>query len=135
MGLWDRFFGSRESGARRTTRSTTPGVVDLSVFDLRGDDERRIETEGKSNLGGEDEQLAHKLVELVLRYDGLYSSDRPAADNVQEEIKSIGERLCSNGGDARMKRVAYRVAALGTGKRVRIRDLELHWDGICGWMY
>jgi hypothetical protein len=34
-----------------------------------------------------------------------------------------------------MKRIAHRVATLGAGKRVGIRDLELHWDGICGWMY
>jgi hypothetical protein len=107
----------------------------LSAFDLRGDDERQMEIEAKSSLGGEDEQIAQKLVELVQHYDVLYTSDKAAADRVEQEIKSLGKQLCANGGDPRMKRIAYRVAALGAGKRVRIRDLELHWDGICGWEY
>lgn len=126
MGLFDWLFGGRSP----SSSPSVPGVVDL-----RGDDERRMEQQGRSSLGGEDEQLAGKLVGLVQRFDALYTGDRVSADKVQEEIKAIGERLCSNGGDARMKRVAYRVATLGAAKSVRIRDLELHWDGICGWMY
>ena len=126
MGLLDWLLGRKPT----STSSSVPGV-----FDLRGDDERRMEQDGKSSLNGEDEQLAWKLVDLVQRYDALYRADRAAADKIQEEIKSIGQHLCSNGGDTRMMRVAYRVAALGAGNRVRIRDLEFHWDGICGWMY
>lgn len=110
--------------------SEAPGLIDL-----RSDAERRMEQEARTSLGVEDEQIAHELVDLIQRYDALYSGNRSDADSVQSEIKAIGHRLCGNGGDARMKRVAYRVAALGAGKRVRVRDLELHWDGICGWIY
>jgi hypothetical protein len=109
---------------------TTPRPVDL-----REDDERIMEAEGRSSLGGEDEQLSHQLVELIQRFNTLYRPDRPAADRAQQEIKSIGERLCASGGSSRMKRVAYRVSALGAGKGARLRDLELHWEGICGWRY
>ena len=126
MGLFDRF---------KRSSSTSSGGAGRGVVDLRSDRERRMEQEAASSLDGEDEKLAYKLVELIPRFAELYSADRPAADKVQEEIKAIGEHLCSNGGSARMKRVGYRVGKLGAGKRVRIRDLEFHWDGICGWMY
>ena len=124
MGMLDRLFGKRSHVSPR------PGVIDL-----RGKDALSMAREAKSPLSSEDEEFALKLVDLVQRYDALYSGDRSSAEVVQQEIKRIGEHLCADGGDARMQRIAYRVEALGVVKRVRIRDLELHWDGICGWMY
>lgn len=158
MGLFDWLFGKRPASNRDRYMSVVRGDdehqmqqdgklrlgaqmkskasgLSSKVSDLRDDAERQMEQEGKTSLGGEDEQLAQKLVGLVQRFNVLYGTDRSEADKVQEEIKTIGQHLCSNGGDKRMKRIAYRVATLGIGKRVRIRDLELHWEGICGWRY
>ena len=122
MRFFDRLF------RKRGGITFTPDFVDL-----RGADERRMERRAESSLDGEDEQLAQKLVDLVQRYDSLWGTDRPAADTVQQEIKSIGEGLCANGGGDRMKRIAYRIATLGAGKGVSRGDMERHWCGICGW--
>ncbi|MFQ5752267.1 MAG: hypothetical protein ACE5HI_09745 [bacterium] len=98
----------------------TPRVVD----DLRDEKERNMERQAKSSLSGEDEQLARKMVSLIQQCNSL-------EDAAAKEMKKIGEYLCSNGGHDRMVLVAYRVQALGK----RVRDCELYWDGICGWMY
>lgn len=124
---------------RRPASSIDSGRI---VHDYRGLDEIQMEQVAKSSLGGEDEQLAEKLVDLVHQhrviekaYDAAPSEAvKAAADKVREEIREIGNRLCSNGGSDRMKLVAYRVDALGVSKKVSIRYLEFHWEGIGGWM-
>jgi hypothetical protein len=42
----------------------------------------------------------------------------------------MGEQLCANGGNERMKRIAYRMQAFGG----RSQDCEMYWVGLCGWM-
>ncbi len=100
------------------------------VIDLRSDEERAFEEHGKSSLGGDDEVIAKKLVELCKRSDYEFEHDKPAYDKTYAEIRRMGQALCDEGGDARMKGVAYRYAALGG----RIRSLEMFWNRICGWM-
>jgi len=111
MGWLDRFGGKRD------------------VVDLRSDAERERERRAKSELSGEDEQLARKLVTLIGQAAAQYGSD--AYEATAAEITQIGERLCANGGSDRMAQVAYRVQALGA----RVRDCELYRDGVCGWSY
>jgi len=79
----------------------------------------------------EDEQLANKLVTLISQAISVYSSDKKAYQKTSSEIKKIGEDICANGGSERMTKIAYQVQALGQG----IRNLELHWQGICGWQF
>lgn len=100
------------------------------VIDLRSDEERAFEERGKSSLAGDDEAIARKLVELNKRSDYEFEHDKPAYDKTYAEIRHIGQALCDEGGDARMKEIAYRYAALGG----RIRSLEMFWNRICGWM-
>ena len=102
-----------------------PGVIDL-----RSDEERAFEERGKSPLGGDDEAIAKKLLELSKRSDYEFEHDKLAYDKTYAEIRSIGQSLCDQGGDARMKTVGSRYAALGG----RIRVLEMFWNRICGWM-
>jgi hypothetical protein len=80
---------------------------------------------------GENEQLASKLLIFIRQANLEYNSNRDAYDKTHTEIRKIGEHLCSNGGNDRMVEVANRVKALGG----LIRELELHWDDICGWRY
>ncbi len=89
-----------------------------------------MELQASSPLSPEDEVIAKRLVELDQLTDDQYSSDRAAYDRTVEEFRRLGEQLCDGGGDERMKRVAYRMRALGG----RSRNCEVYWDGICGWM-
>jgi hypothetical protein len=102
-----------------------PGYVDL-----RSAEERSMEDRGKRPLDGGDEAIAQNLAALVMRTDREYETDKTAYELTTAEIRKIGEELCIAGGDNHMKQIAYRVAALGG----RVRDLEMYWDGICGWM-
>lgn len=104
---------------RSSDAEPAPGFVDL-----RGERERKIEQRAKSSLSSEDEQLARRMVSLIQQCQSL-------DDAAAQEMKQIGEQICANGGNDRMLLVAYRVKALGR----RVRDCELYWDGICGWMY
>jgi hypothetical protein len=90
---------------------------DREIVDLRPSSELRMERQAQSSIAEEDEKIARELLTLIQQDD----SDR---------IEKIGEYLCSNGGSDRMVLVAHHVAALGGS----IREMELYWDGICGWM-
>jgi len=97
----------------------------VDVIDLRSDDVKHIEREAKSELTGEDEQFARKLVDIQRRFSqGLITEQQEKA-----ETREIGKYLCANGGDPRMQIVGYRVMALGGSSRV----LEIYWHGLCGW--
>lgn len=100
-----------------------------NVVDLRSNQERALERKARSSLRGKDEEIAHRLLTLTQQANDVYYTDKEAYNRMFSEIKSIGEDLCSNGGDKRMKRVAYRVSALGGSAR----ELEMYWNGVCGW--
>ena len=114
---------------------TTDPVSNMGVVDLRDENERSCEQRAQTALDSENETLAGRLMDLIIRQRALYNTDRTAADKLQEEIQQIGQQLCENGGHNRMVLIAYRGAVLGRGRGVRVRDFEFHWDGICGWMY
>lgn len=61
---------------------------------------------------------------------GRYEADMKTYITLCREIRKIGEQLCDNGDDAKMRLVGYRFRALGGHPRV----LESYWNGICGWM-
>lgn len=105
-------------GGRRATATSSDFV------DLRPESERKMEKQAHSRLLPEDEEIAQRMVSLIRQCQSL-------DDSAAQEMKRIGEQLCENGGYDRMVLVAYRVQALGR----RVRDCELYWDGICGWMY
>jgi hypothetical protein len=98
--------------------------------DLRSATEVAMEERGRRPLDGPDEAIAQKLAQLVMRTDAEYSNDKPAYERTKAEIEKIGNDLCRDGGDARMRQVALRMKALGG----RVRTLEMYWNGICGWM-
>jgi hypothetical protein len=104
--------------------SATPRVVDL-----RPAEERQIQREAQRDLG-DDESIAHQLLELIRRSNAEYGKDMDAYRKTRARAREIGEYLCANGGDPRMKKIGYRVKALGGNTRI----LEDIWDGICGWM-
>jgi hypothetical protein len=96
------------------------------VYDLRGSDEKRLEKEGHSNLGEEDERLARDISNL-LSAPLVGGGTKP---EVIAELKKIGEFIGANGGDQRMRKIAYRVNVhYPSGARL----LEFYWTGICGW--
>ncbi len=129
MGLLDKLFGKR-----RTPSSGSRG--EIKIDDLRTADERekeeKLERRARRSLGGEDEQIARKLLSLIRQADSEYDVDQEAFKKTETEIKEIGKYLCSNGGSDRTLKIAYRVQALGAS----VRDLERYWgeDYICGWM-
>ena len=92
--------------------------------DLRPESERNAERKAHSSLSSEDEKIARRMVSLIEQCQSL-------DDTAAQEMKTIGQQLCQNGGNDRMLLIAYRVQSLGR----RVRDCELYWDGICGWMY
>jgi uncharacterized Zn finger protein (UPF0148 family) len=94
----------------------------LDFVDLRPHTEKQIEREAQSDIGGEDEILARRLVALEREMD--------TSEEARREIRAIGEAVGQSGGSPRMKRLAYRVQALGGS----LRTLEYEWEGICGWM-
>jgi hypothetical protein len=99
-------------------------TADSDFVDLRPESERQIERKAQSRLSSEDEEIARRMVSLIQQCNSL-------DDEAAQEMKRIGRQLCDNGGHDRMVLIAYRVKALGR----RVRDCELYWDGICGWMY
>ena len=92
----------------------------MNVVDMRPDSEKQVELQAQSDLGGENESFAQRLVYLQSQ-----SGDATA----KTEIRRIGEQLGDNGGHGRMALVAYRVEYLGGSSR----QLEYAWAGICGW--
>jgi hypothetical protein len=103
------------------SRASTAGS---DLVDLRPESERKIERKAQSRVSPEDEEIARRMVSLIQQCQSL-------DDAAAQEMKKIGEQLCAHGGNERMLLIAYRVQALGR----RVRDCELYWDGICGWMY
>jgi hypothetical protein len=113
-----RFF--RKKGAQKKDEYIANEFMEKSEIDLRPAGERRMESEARSDLVGEDEQYAQQLCHLLLKSD---LSSRTSA-------RTIGEELYANGGHQRMVRVCLRVKALG-GKA---STLERYiWDGIGEW--
>ena len=100
------------------------------IVDLRSEKEKAFASRAASPLNIEDEEIAQKLAQLSKLLEVQYSSDKTAYENTVSEFRRIGKQLCANGGDERMKLIAYRVQALGG----RLRNCEQYWDGICGWM-
>ena len=103
---------------------TRASQASSGFVDLRPESERNAERKAQSSLSSEDEEIARRMVALIGECNSLN-------DSAAQEMKRIGEELCASGGNARMLLIAYRVKALGK----RVRDCELYWDGICGWMY
>ena len=103
----------------------------VGAIDLRSEAERQVERSARKSVSGEDEQFANRLVRLLAQADREYKTDKNAYEATCKAIQDIGETLCKNGGSERMKKVTYRVRALGGNSRL----IEMHWDGICGWQY
>jgi hypothetical protein len=103
--------------------------------DLRSPLDIVIEARSRAPLDPADEAIAQKLVELVQRTDAEYENDKAAYERTTAEIKRIGNDLCSApasvSGSTHMKLIAGRAQALG----IRLRTLEMFWNGICGWQY
>lgn len=87
-------------------------------MDFRPDWERRMASEVQSDIGGDDEQYARQLCDLLRKRD-------------EAAAKKIGEDLYANGGHQRMVRVCLRVKALGGDARTLERYV---WDGVGEWM-
>lgn len=105
-------------------------VLGTSVIDLRSEEEQAMASHAQSTLHVEDEEIAKKLVQLSRLSDIQYAADKAAYEKTVAEFRRIGEQLCANGGDERMRSIAYRVEALGG----RSQDCEMYWAGICGWI-
>jgi len=106
--------------------------------DLRREKEIEIQTRAQSSLDAEDERLAGEVLFWIrLAHDQYNRGDRAGYDISRKKVREIGEFLCSNGGSERMALIAYRVQALAnmSGYSTRTRDVELFWDGICGWQW
>ena len=107
--------------------STGEGV---SVADLGLKKEQTVATSTRSLSEKENEEFASKLAKLSCLSDIQYSTDKMAYEKTVAEFRMIGEHLCSNGGQERMKRIASRMSAFGG----RSQDCEMYWTGICGWL-
>ncbi|QDT33304.1 hypothetical protein [Thalassoglobus polymorphus] len=103
MGLLKKLFGSKPVQPRR--------------IDLRPAHERESERAVQSDLGGEDEQLAQRLCQL------MRSGDHATA-------RQIGEQINANGGKPRMVRICLRVKVLGGDARTLERTV---WNGVGDW--
>ena len=128
----DRGFADRqelEENQRSAEIAFARARGGVPVLDLRSEKEKTIANHAMSPLQKENEEIAHKLAQLSRLSRVQYDSDKSAYEKTVAEFRRIGEQLCINGGDERMKLIAYRVQALG-GKS---RDCEMYWDGICGW--
>jgi hypothetical protein len=110
---------------RRSSARNLKDVLGFELIDLRDEEERTIEQNAGWSLGGVNERLAKRIVILQNRKD----QNKYVVPEAREEIRKIGEYLGEHGGDSRMKKVAYRVQALGGSARL----LELFWEDICGW--
>ncbi len=102
------------------------GLDEPIEIDLRDKDERNIEAATKYPLVAEDEDIAHRLLGLT---QSELVGNRNESQVMHGKIRRIGEEICENGGDERMRRIAYRVKALGGS----MSQLEYAWAGICGW--
>lgn len=83
------------------------------------------------NIGLTVEEWANRSLEKLPKNKyRRYKSDIEAYIKLCKEIRRIGEQLCENEDDRKMRLVAYRFRALGGNARV----LESYWKGICRWM-
>jgi hypothetical protein len=114
-----------ESGSQQLT----PAVAGVPVTDLRSEGEIAVETRSQPALEVEDEELAKKLAKLSRLSDIQFATDKIVYEKTTAEFRRIGEDLCANGGEKRMRRIALRVEAFGG----RSLDCEMYWTGICGW--
>lgn len=90
--------------------------------------------QAQSALDPENESDAQTLVDLLDRYADIEDADSGAAATIKEEVQTIGQRLCDDGGSNLMKLIAFRVEVLDPGNTyARVRSMESFWDGICGW--
>lgn len=132
--------GSSEESASAGIPVSGAGKSDESrgatAIDLRGDNERRMETRARTALDGSDESIAATCVDLMLEFERLYNAEKTEeADSVRTKLREIGQTLWDGGGHDRMVQIAYRGAAIGGQRGIRTRDFEYHWDGIGDWMY
>jgi len=97
----------------------------MGIVDLRDSSERDIELAARKELDPENERYAIELVALLISK----VSGKSLTEEATNRIREIGLHLGENGGDKRMKQIAYRVQFLGGSSRL----LELYWNGICGW--
>jgi hypothetical protein len=104
-------------------------VVGVPVTSLRSEEEETVASRLQSTLDVEDEEIAKKLAQLSKLSDIQYATDRAAYEKTIAEFRKIGEQLCANGGDERMRRIALRAETFGGRKQ----DCEMYWAGICGW--
>lgn len=95
----------------------------LYIFDLLSDEEKQVERDAQGVLTTEDEQIA-KVLSYLLCHRGDVDL---TLNEIQSEIRRIGQQLYSNGGTSRMKVVAYRANALGGD----LRTLQICWAGVC----
>jgi hypothetical protein len=100
----------------------------------------QMATQARSALRPDDERVALALVDLLAHYSRASEAGADARHALFDEAKELGRTLCADGGSDRMKLVAFRVQVLGADhpdytvrSYLRIRHLELMWDGVCGW--
>lgn len=139
----------------RCARCGSDVANEVSIVDLRSEKERQFEIAAKQALPDTDETLAKLIAALVPfifdAYDlerGRKSKSEVVADQIatlktgfgvavtssleaEKEIRKIGMRVCNEGGDERMRKIAYRaikVGPPGAGSKI-----EMCWSGLCGW--
>lgn len=132
----------------------------LSIADVAEHSTKKKQELGDSVLSplqSEDEEIAQKLAQLSKLLDTQNTSDKAAAEKMVAEIRSIGEQLCANGGNKRMKLIAMRTNYLAynmwlptlewnvrhTASQIHTysaaldmyweRSVQKYWDGICSW--
>ena len=118
-----------EKKIRSSSYQPSPVVVGVPVTGSPSEEEETVASRLQSTLDVEDEEIAKKLAQLSKLSDIQYATDRAAYEKTIAEFRKIGEQLCANGGDERMRRVALRVEVFGG----RTQDCEMYWAGICGW--
>lgn len=92
--------------------------------------EIKMQQSAHAAASDDDKSLAHQLMELDRRADIEYESDKEAFNRTLAEVHRIGETLNQRGGKFKMKRVLYRMQALGG----QTRWIEGVWNGIGTWM-
>lgn len=96
-----------------------------TVNEERKDGLERDIIQTKAGLFNSKKEISAFLADLKNDH-GLEPLDPSEAE---KEVRNIGVYLGANGGDDRMRMIAYRVKSLGG----RIQALEYSWVGICGW--
>lgn len=99
------------------------------AVDRPSEEEKQLEAQSAQPLDEADEaaaQYLYRLLERAIRSTKI-KSVASLANSV--EIQEIGKDLGRHGGKLRMKRVAYRVKALGGSMDL----IDMYWDGLHGW--